>query len=316
MRKSWVIISTILALILTVSVGFAESYDSQISSISSSIVEKVTASGKKSVAVADFTDLQGNVTELGRFVAEELSADLINKATKFDVIDRSLLKGILKEHKFSMSGLVDPASLQKLGKIAGVGILITGSITPFGDTIRISCKLIVTDTAKVIGSARGDLAKTKAIEELLTKKIEPGSTIESKGMAVEEPAKITPLPVKPQALLQAQVDKFTFEVKGCNRSEKALVCIMTATNNSQEKRRLVRCSSILYDEKGKQYRSLRNAFFKGDSSTLWVDVLPNLSTTMQFSYEDVDPEAKYADVVITCGNVDSKIALGKIPLAK
>lgn len=51
-------------------------------------------------------------------------------------------------------------------------------------------------------------------------------------------------------------------------------------------------------------RSLAYAFFKGDSSTLWVDVLPNLSTTMQFSYEDVDPEAKYADVVITCSQFD------------
>ncbi|MEO0266388.1 MAG: FlgO family outer membrane protein [candidate division WOR-3 bacterium] len=121
------------------------------------------------MAVVDFTDLQGNMTELGRFLAEELSVNLTTMAKGFEVIDRTHLKSILTEHKLSMSGLVNPKTVKQLEKIAGVDVIVTGSVTPFGDSIRVSAKVIVTDTARVIGASSGDIPKTKAIEELLVK---------------------------------------------------------------------------------------------------------------------------------------------------
>ncbi|MEW6001964.1 MAG: FlgO family outer membrane protein [Nitrospirota bacterium] len=147
-------------------------YEKEIKSISSTVSESIVKSGKKTIAVVDFTDLQGNVTELGRFLAEELSVDLTTTAQGFEVIDRTHLKNILAEHKLSISGLVDPNTVKKLGQIAGVDAIITGSVTPFGDSIRATVKVIATDTAKMIGAAKGDIAKTKAIEELLARGIE------------------------------------------------------------------------------------------------------------------------------------------------
>ncbi|MEK7698942.1 MAG: FlgO family outer membrane protein [Planctomycetota bacterium] len=154
-------------------------YEKEIKGISSTITESIAKSGKKTIAVVDFSDLQGNVTELGRFIAEELSVDLTMSAKNFEVIDRNHLKSILTEHKLSMSGLVDPNTVKKLGQIAGVDAIITGSVTPFGDSIRISCKVIATDTARVIGAAKGDIAKTKAIEELLSRGIDMGQVSSS-----------------------------------------------------------------------------------------------------------------------------------------
>ena len=154
-------------------------YEKEIKGISSTITESIAKSGKKTIAVVDFTDLQGNVTELGRFLAEELSVDLTMSAKNFEVIDRNHLKSILTEHKLSMSGLVDPNTVKKLGQIAGVDAIITGSVTPFGDSIRISCKVIATDTARMITAAKGDIAKTKAIEELLSRGIDTGQVSSS-----------------------------------------------------------------------------------------------------------------------------------------
>src|SRR5437899_296918 len=54
------------------------------------------SAGKKTVAVVDFTDLQGNVTELGRYLAEEFSTALVEEPRSFDVIDRIHLKVILQ----------------------------------------------------------------------------------------------------------------------------------------------------------------------------------------------------------------------------
>jgi len=152
-------------------------YEKEIKAISSALAEKIVKSGKNSIAVVDFTDLQGNVTELGRFLSEEFSVALSESGKSFEVVDRSQLNSILKEQKFTLSGLVDPKTVQKIGAIAGVQCLVTGTLTPFGDSIRLAVKVLDTSTARVIGGARGDIAKTKAIEELLMRGINTPSAI-------------------------------------------------------------------------------------------------------------------------------------------
>lgn len=147
-------------------------YEKEIKSISTAMAENIANAGKKMIAVVDFTDLQGNVTELGRFLAEEFSVALAGTGKGFEVVDRTHLKSIISEHKLSSTGIIDPQTARKLGQIAGVEALITGTITPFGDSVRISVKILDTATAKVIGASSGDIAKTKAIEELLARGIE------------------------------------------------------------------------------------------------------------------------------------------------
>ena len=147
------------------------SYEREIKAISATLSDQVARTGKKMVAVVDFTDLQGSVTELGRFLAEELSVAFAMSGKGFEVVDRTNLKTILAEHKLATTGIIDPATAKKLGQIAGVDALITASITPFGDSIRLSAKVLDTATARVIGAANGDIAKTKAIDELLARSI-------------------------------------------------------------------------------------------------------------------------------------------------
>lgn len=150
----------------------AKAYENEINSVSTTIGGKIVASGKKLVAVIDFVDLQGSVTELGRFLAEEFSTAIAGSGKGFEVVDRANLKMILAEHKLSATGIIDPATARKLGQVAGVQALITGTITPFGDSVRLSVKVLDTETAKVISAASVNIAKTKAIEELLARGIE------------------------------------------------------------------------------------------------------------------------------------------------
>jgi TolB-like protein len=156
--------------------SFALAFEKEVNNLSSSMAEKIADAGKAKIAVVDFTDLQGNVTELGRFLAEEFSVALTELGKGFEVVDRTHLKSIIAEHKLSATGLIDPKTARKLGKIAGVEALITGTLTPFGDSIRISVKILDTATAKIIGARRGNIAKTKAIEELLSRGLESRSS--------------------------------------------------------------------------------------------------------------------------------------------
>lgn len=157
----------------------AIAYEKEIKNLAASMGDRIGKAGKKTIAVVDFTDLQGNVTELGRFIAEELSVDLSELDKGFEVVDRTHLKSLIREHKLSASGLIDPQTAGKLGQIAGVDALVTGTITPFGDSVRVSAKILDTSKAKVISASSCDIAKTKAIEELLSRGIESSQSSSS-----------------------------------------------------------------------------------------------------------------------------------------
>ena len=74
-------------------------YEKEIDDLSMTMAEKIASKGKNSVAVVDFTDLQGNVRELDRFLAEMFSVALAGTGKGFRVIDRNNLNSIIKEYK-------------------------------------------------------------------------------------------------------------------------------------------------------------------------------------------------------------------------
>lgn len=149
--------------------------DVQLKPVVDKVIAGCRAAGAKRITVADFTDLQGQVTELGRFVAEELGSNLVEAGPPFGVVDRANLRTILAEHKLNMSGLVNPDTAKRLGQIAGVDGIVTGTITPLGDSVRISVKVIATETATVMAASRAEVARTKAIEELLARGVQAAS---------------------------------------------------------------------------------------------------------------------------------------------
>jgi TolB-like protein len=137
--------------------------------ISSALAAKIASSGKRTVAVVDFTDLQGCVTELGRYMAEDVSVAILDNAKGFDVIDRTNLKILMDEHKLTSTGIIDPATARKLGEVAGVDALVTGTIAPLSDSIHVSAKVLDTESAKMLAGVTADIPRTRAVEELLAK---------------------------------------------------------------------------------------------------------------------------------------------------
>src|SRR5690242_5336038 len=75
----------------------------QMDELGQQIANKVTAKNKTTVAVIEFADLEGNVTNFGRFMAEELITRL-HETEKFKVIERQLLNQVIKGQKLTLSG--------------------------------------------------------------------------------------------------------------------------------------------------------------------------------------------------------------------
>lgn len=131
---------------------------------------------KMRIAVLDFPDLGGNVTGLGRFVAEELTTRLF-LTRRFEVIERQLLNKVLDELKLSAAGFVDSSSAQELGKLLGVSAVVSGTLSQLATTVRVNARVITTSTGKIVAAASIELSKDEGVMQLLQTMVPPGGGI-------------------------------------------------------------------------------------------------------------------------------------------
>jgi TolB-like protein len=183
-----------------------ESFDAELSELTDTVATAIDKAELKGITVADFTDLRGEVSQLGRFLADEVSTGLVLAQKKFTVVDRANLKRIMDEYKLTMSGLVDPENVKKLGQLAGVDAIVIGTLTPMTNSVRVTIKVLATDSAKLVGAARGDLSRTGSIQELLgdsrdsgepSQKIEPDKVA---GAQSETPKRRKPIALGPNVI--------------------------------------------------------------------------------------------------------------------
>lgn len=161
--------------------------DKEFSSLAEQLAAQIKESGRKKLTVLDFTDLQGNGNELGRFVAEQLAVSLLAHRKDFSLMDRANLKTILAQHKLTAEGLVDPENAKKLGQFAGVDAIILGNTTPLTDTVIITATVIATDTAEIVSKVSRPLTKTTDINQLLSQQLRSNESSNKVATAGQQP---------------------------------------------------------------------------------------------------------------------------------
>lgn len=296
------------AIFLLLSHSLAMAFEKEIKNLSSVMAEKITTAGKKTIAVVDFTDLQGNVTELGRFIAEELSLALLNEEKGFQVVDRTHLKRLISEHKLSSKGIMDPKTVGKLGQIAGVQALITGTITPFGDSIRLSVKALDTETAKMISGTSGNIAKTKAIEELLARGISTGFTSDP----ILPPPTLVGKPV--------EAEGFIFRPVQCKRNGNKIICTITFFNSEKDETKSYvygsRAGTYMYDNLGNKYDVDVQIGKEKDNHRVAQNFVPQLPINVAFIAKEVSEQARYVTVAIRIEYFNKTVVVRNIPITK
>ncbi|MEA2096224.1 MAG: FlgO family outer membrane protein [Candidatus Cloacimonadota bacterium] len=145
--------------------------DNQMSKLTTQIISSFNQSSANKIAVIEFADLEGNVTQLGRFIAEELITRIFTTG-KFEVVERNLLQKVLEEQKLGMTGYIDQETAISLGQILGVDAIITGSITNLGNNVKINARLISTETGSVFAVASVNVFKDSTIKLLMGEVVE------------------------------------------------------------------------------------------------------------------------------------------------
>ena len=109
---------------------------------------------------------------LGAAAADELTTQLV-KTGRFTVVERAQLASLLAEQNLGASGRVTAASAADIGKLLGVQVIMTGSITQFSIERRsvgfrgiggsysnaeskLDVRLINVETGEIVAVAEGD----------------------------------------------------------------------------------------------------------------------------------------------------------------
>ncbi|MFZ5628962.1 MAG: CsgG/HfaB family protein [Spirochaetota bacterium] len=91
-----------------------------------------------------------------RELAEQLTHELVSSSS-LRVAERSRLRDVLKEQELLQQGIADPATAAKVGRLLLVDAVLIGSITGKADKTEVYLRLVDSETALILKTARGEL---------------------------------------------------------------------------------------------------------------------------------------------------------------
>jgi TolB-like protein len=95
-------------------------------------------------------NIKSDYPPLSEYIIDVLTGNVVNDRV-FTVVDRANLALIQQEMNFQLSGEVSDESAQSIGKKLGAQIIVSGSITPFGNLWRLTVRALSVEKATVLG---------------------------------------------------------------------------------------------------------------------------------------------------------------------
>ncbi len=132
------------------------------------------------IAIFDFVENGKELSGLGEKVSTVIFSEMVIDPT-ISLVDREELDKLEDEAVLNLSGMVNTQQANQIGQLTGAKIILTGTIFEIEDKLIIVCKIIGTETSRVLGaSVKGKFNDSilPLAEKLAAKIVE---TISSKG---------------------------------------------------------------------------------------------------------------------------------------
>ena len=157
----------------------------------------------KNAAVINFVNLDGQVSMLGKHIAEEMSTGLA-KWGDFKIVERALINKVIAEQKYALSDFFDLSKAASLGKLVGAQGIVIGTITELEKSFQVNARIIETETGEVLSTSGVEIKKDadtiKLASELIMLPKPAVKKEEKKPEVVKEPEpKPKPKAEKPKA---------------------------------------------------------------------------------------------------------------------
>jgi TolB-like protein len=265
--------------------------DTRIGELSKQISDGLTENQKRTIAVVEFGDLDGRVTTLGRFLAEELITRLY-QTKKFKVIERQLLNKVIAEQKLSLTGVIEQSAAQRLGKVLGVDAIASGTVTDLGKTLRVNARLIDTATGEIFAVASTEILKDETVIKLIG-----GASDRSSGNDSAKPEDNQPK----SSTLKLDAQFFTFELVQCKQSGGTVICDLDVTNKEGDRELgFSAVNSQLFDEFGNRINGVETKVANKDSGGMgYISnvLLGGVKTRVRIGFQNVAASATKASLL-------------------
>lgn len=139
--------------------------DDGLKELADQVASRTSDNQMRRVAVVPFRELDGRETVLGSYLAESLTTRLFN-VPGLRVVERSMLDKVMAELKLASSGVIDPSTAARIGKLLGVEAIVTGSLTDLQSSVAINCRMIDVSTGEVYGAAEVRIVKDDDLQIL------------------------------------------------------------------------------------------------------------------------------------------------------
>jgi curli biogenesis system outer membrane secretion channel CsgG len=140
--------------------------DRQLENLVGQVNANLAARQASRIAVMEFSNLDGSVSGLGKYLAEELTTRLFRNG-KVQIVERQLLNRTLEEQKLSAYGMVDQKTAKAFGSLFGADAILTGTVSELDENVRIHARLIAAQTGEVFAAASVTVPIGREVEGLM-----------------------------------------------------------------------------------------------------------------------------------------------------
>lgn len=174
------------------------------------------------IAIGDILDAEGNSTQLGQLIAEELSHALSGKQEKFKIVDRTHFQTLMDE--VNNRALLDDRTVLSLGKMVGISVVVYGTIYQYTDQYRIFLKFALLEQQVKDNLCRSQITRLPSVDKMYQTLVKDKIT-SSKNNEDKEKKDASPI-----AFPAFQDGSLIVQFKGCNTTGSVVHCSYDITS--------------------------------------------------------------------------------------
>ena len=278
----------ILGLLLTCGAAQAQAQD--LTKLATDLAAKVHAAKHSRVTVLDFLDLDKKTTKLGKLLAFKLQEALTAPERGLDVVDQTQLAQLFDQMEKLSEGLIDPATGQQVGKIAGIEVLVVGTVMVSDNSVKLDVKAVDLQTAKMIAAGSASTLRVGMVDRLAKEaegedeKAQPAEDAPANSKSVPAAVKSPPRTRRDQGVL--------FALDGCSLSGDELTCSITATSD-RDRWFALSLESRAWNRSGEEYgpREVTIANSRSERSCAVKQILRDVPTHLSLTFPQFGDEA-------------------------
>ncbi|MBL7847304.1 MAG: hypothetical protein JNL40_07540 [Cyclobacteriaceae bacterium] len=154
---------------LTLQAQKARNYSVVTAELADKVINAPQPASPVRLAVVPFTATAASTqasTQFGEYLTETVIGLLGNHPDKVKLFERTRLDAILKEHEFILTDLMKPAAALKIGQLAPIDALLSGTYTKLKSYTDVSARLIDVASGEILVSYNGRIKMNKNLAAL------------------------------------------------------------------------------------------------------------------------------------------------------